>query len=76
MVYGQFMATQDGIDVIEFNARHRPHASPHSSLDCALFWTCRFGDPEVMNLLSTLTTDFVVLCQAICEGTLTQAGWG
>lgn len=28
---------------------------------------------KVMNLLSTMESDFVRLCQAICEGNLTQA---
>ncbi|MBP7805112.1 MAG: phosphoribosylamine--glycine ligase [Candidatus Pacebacteria bacterium] len=52
VLYGGFMATRDGVKIIEYNAR--------------------FGDPEVMNALSVLTSDFVELCQAIVDGTLDQ----
>ncbi len=50
VLYGGFMATRDGVKIIEYNAR--------------------FGDPEVMNVSSVLTSDFVELCQAIVNGTL------
>jgi len=33
-------------------------------------YNARFGDPEVMNVLSTLETDFGDICQAIIEGKL------
>lgn len=52
ILYGGFMATRDGVKLIEYNAR--------------------FGDPETMNLVPTLESDFVELCQAIIDGTLNQ----
>jgi phosphoribosylamine--glycine ligase len=50
VIYGGFMATKDGVRLIEFNAR--------------------FGDPEALNLLSILESDFLELCQAIIIGKL------
>lgn len=50
VLYGGFIATSDGIRLIEYNAR--------------------FGDPEAMNVLSILETDFVDLCLAVVDGTL------
>ncbi len=50
ILYGGFMATRDGVRLIEFNAR--------------------FGDPECLNLLTLLDTDFLTLCKAITDGTL------
>jgi len=50
VLYGGFMATKDGVKLIEYNAR--------------------FGDPESLNLLSLLQTDFVEVCRAIVDGTL------
>jgi phosphoribosylamine--glycine ligase len=35
-----------------------------------LEYNARFGDPEAMNILPLLKTDFVALCQAVIEGTL------
>ncbi len=35
-------------------------------------YNARFGDPEVMNVLSLLKSDFVALCEAIIHGTLDQ----
>ncbi len=52
ILYGGFMATADGVKLIEYNAR--------------------FGDPECMNVLAILESDFVELCQAVIDGTLTQ----
>jgi phosphoribosylamine--glycine ligase len=52
ILYGGFMATKNGIKVIEYNAR--------------------FGDPEVMNVLSILETDFVEICEAIIFGRLSE----
>lgn len=52
VLYGGFMATKDGVKLIEYNAR--------------------FADPETMNALPLLTSDFVELCLAIIQGTLTQ----
>ena len=51
ILYGGFMATRDGVKVIEYNAR--------------------FGDPEALNVLPLLTSDFVSLCLAIISGDLT-----
>jgi phosphoribosylamine--glycine ligase len=50
ILYGGFMATGDGVKVIEYNAR--------------------FGDPESLNLLTLLETDFVQICRAIVDRTL------
>jgi phosphoribosylamine--glycine ligase len=52
ILYGGFMATREGVRLIEYNAR--------------------FGDPEAMNVLPLLETDFVDVCQAILAGTLDQ----
>jgi phosphoribosylamine--glycine ligase len=52
ILYGGFMATRDGVRLIEYNAR--------------------FGDPESLNLLSLLQTDFVAVCRAIADRTLHQ----
>lgn len=52
ILYGSFIATKNGIYVIEFNAR--------------------FGDPEALNVLSILESDFVALCQALVSGNLTE----
>jgi phosphoribosylamine--glycine ligase len=50
IMYGGFIATRDGVGLIEYNAR--------------------FGDPEAMNVLPILKSDFVTLCEHIIEGTL------
>jgi phosphoribosylamine--glycine ligase len=50
ILYGGFMATKDGVKLIEYNAR--------------------FGDPESLNLLTLLETDFVEICRAIVDTTL------
>jgi phosphoribosylamine--glycine ligase len=52
ILYGGFMATGDGVRLIEYNAR--------------------FGDPECLNLLTLLTTDFLAICQAIAHGALSS----
>lgn len=52
ILYGSFMATKDGVSLIEFNAR--------------------FGDPEAMNALSLLESDFVDICQAMVTGKLSS----
>jgi len=52
VLYGGFMATRDGVKLIEYNAR--------------------FGDPESLNLLTLLQTDFVEICRAIVGGTLAE----
>lgn len=52
ILYGSFIATRDGVSVIEFNAR--------------------FGDPEAMNVLTILDSDFVHICQAMITGNLTH----
>ncbi len=51
ILYGSFIATQKGVQLIEYNAR--------------------FGDPEAMNVLAILESDFVTICQAMVNGTLT-----
>jgi phosphoribosylamine--glycine ligase len=50
ILYGGFIATADGVKLIEYNAR--------------------FGDPECLNLLTLLETDFVAVCRAIVDRTL------
>lgn len=50
ILYGGFMATRDGVRLIEYNAR--------------------FGDPECLNLLSLLETDFLAILKAIAAGAL------
>lgn len=45
ILYGSFIATRDGIAVIEFNAR--------------------FGDPEVLNVLTILETDLLEIFEAM-----------
>lgn len=52
ILYGSFIATKEGIFVIEFNAR--------------------FGDPEALNVLSILETDFLAICQAMISGKLNE----
>ncbi len=53
ILYGQFMKTDDGIYLIEFNVR--------------------FGDPEAMNVLALLKTNFVDLSWSIVNGSLHDA---
>jgi len=50
ILYGGFIATADGVKLIEYNAR--------------------LGDPEAMNVLSLIETDFIDICCAITDGTL------
>ncbi|MCX6780228.1 MAG: phosphoribosylamine--glycine ligase [Candidatus Magasanikbacteria bacterium] len=52
ILYGGFMATKDGVKLIEYNAR--------------------LGDPETMNVLPILESDFIELCQSIIDGNLSQ----
>lgn len=52
ILYGSFIATKDGIKVIEFNAR--------------------FGDPEAMNVLAILESDFVEIARAMIDGNLSK----
>lgn len=52
ILYGGFMATADGVKLIEYNAR--------------------FGDPEAMNVLPLLDSDFIDICQGITDGALDQ----
>jgi phosphoribosylamine---glycine ligase len=50
ILYGGFMATKEGVKLIEYNAR--------------------FGDPESLNLLTLLESDFVEICRATVNMTL------
>ena len=52
IMYGGFIATKNGVRLIEYNAR--------------------FGDPEVMNVLPIMKTDFVDICEAIVNKNLDQ----
>jgi phosphoribosylamine--glycine ligase len=50
ILYGSFMATKKGVQLIEFNAR--------------------FGDPEALNVLAILDSDFLTICEAMIAGNL------
>ena len=50
VLYGGFIATSEGVKLIEYNAR--------------------FGDPEAMNVLSLLKSDFIDICKGITGGNL------
>ena len=50
ILYGGFMATANGVKLIEYNAR--------------------FGDPEAMNVLSLLQSDFIDICNGIANSIL------
>lgn len=52
ILYGSFMATKEGVRLIEYNAR--------------------LGDPEAMNVLSILETDFVEICHGMIKGNLSE----
>ena len=52
ILYGGFMATKNGVKLIEYNAR--------------------FGDPEAMNVLSILESDFLRLCQSLADTKLKE----
>ena len=52
ILYGGFIATNAGVQLIEYNAR--------------------FGDPEAMNVLSILETDFIDICKSIISGNLSN----
>lgn len=50
ILYGSFMLTEQGVRLIEVNAR--------------------FGDPEALNLLALLDSDFVSICEQMIDGRL------
>jgi phosphoribosylamine--glycine ligase len=52
VMYGGFIATRDGVRLVEFNAR--------------------YGDPEVMNVLTLLETSLLDMFQAVVDGTLSE----
>ena len=52
ILYGGFMATANGVRLIEYNAR--------------------FGDPESLNLLTLLESDFLAICRGIAQGKLSD----
>jgi len=52
ILYGGFIVTAKGIQLIEYNAR--------------------FGDPEALNVLPLLNTDFVDICQAVINEELSE----
>ncbi len=52
IMYGGFIATKTGVQLIEYNVR--------------------FGDPEALNILATLETDFVDICESACARNLKQ----
>ena len=53
IMYGQFMLTEDGVRLIEINAR--------------------FGDPEALNVITLLDSDFFEVCRAMVDGRLAEA---
>lgn len=52
VMYGGFIATREGVKLIEYNAR--------------------FGDPEALNILPLLRTDFVEVCEKAIKGKLSE----
>lgn len=52
ILFGGFMATANGVRLIEYNVR--------------------FGDPESLNVLPLLSSDFVDVCERILSGTLAE----
>ncbi|OAI49924.1 phosphoribosylamine--glycine ligase, partial [Gammaproteobacteria bacterium SCGC AG-212-F23] len=52
ILYGSFIATKNGVKLIEYNAR--------------------FGDPEAINLLTLLRSDFVAILQAMVNQQLSK----
>ena len=52
ILFGGFIATSDGVRLIEYNAR--------------------FGDPESLNILPILRSDFVDVCNAMLTGELSK----
>ncbi len=52
IMYGGFIATPNGVRLIEYNAR--------------------FGDPEAMNVLPILESDFVEVCEAVINEKLAE----
>jgi len=58
ILYGQFMLTKSTDD-----------ESPTPKL---IEFNCRLGDPEAMNVLPLLMSDFLVICQRIGDGNLKQ----
>lgn len=52
ILYGGFIATKKGVQLIEYNAR--------------------FGDPEALNILPLLESDFVDICQGIINEELSD----
>ena len=52
ILYGSFIATKNGVKLIEYNAR--------------------FGDPEAMNVLAILESDFLSVCKMMIAGTLSS----
>jgi phosphoribosylamine--glycine ligase len=57
ILYGQFMLTKSTDD----------HPGPK-----LIEFNCRFGDPEAMNVLPLLTSEFLDICQRIGDGNLKQ----
>jgi phosphoribosylamine-glycine ligase len=54
VMYGGFMVTNNGVKLIEYNAR--------------------FGDPEALNILPILETDFVEVCEQAIAKNLKSLG--
>ena len=52
ILYGGFIATENGVKLIEYNAR--------------------FGDPEAMNVLSILDSDFLEICDLMTQKKLKE----
>jgi len=52
ILYGGFIITKKGVQLIEYNAR--------------------FGDPEALNILPLLESDFITICQGILTGDLSE----
>lgn len=61
ILYGGYMVTAGG---------SHPERSRRVKL---IEFNARFGDPEALNVLPILNTDFVAICQAIIEGSLKES---
>ncbi len=71
---------QDTVDAL------RAHGAPYTGILYGQFmltkqgpmvveYNCRFGDPEAMNVLPLLKSDFVALAESAIDGTLTKADY-
>ncbi len=70
ILYGGFMITKNGVHPVK-SPEGRPPAAEFNRVKL-IEYNARLADPESINILAILTSDFVALCQAIISGNLTQ----